>query len=96
MLTPNLLGRPPFAYEQEADAYSCFINEIGFAASFQEVRGLVEANRQDYDAVVLAGFSVEVIPGGHGFMNPFHPSYEPEQAEACMAGCIEFLRDLDS
>ncbi|MGG4398109.1 dienelactone hydrolase family protein [Paenibacillus thiaminolyticus] len=160
VLTPNLLGRAPFAYEQEADAYSYFINEVGFTASALEVRALVEANRQDYDAVVLAGFSVgatvawmcsdsgsldgvigfygsrirnysdieprcpvllyfaseeqfdvaalarqlketertsvEVIQGGHGFMNPFHPSYEAEQAEACMAGCIEFLRDLDS
>ncbi|CAH8771122.1 dienelactone hydrolase family protein [Paenibacillus dendritiformis] len=156
VLTPNLLGRAPFAYEEEADAYSYFINEVGFDASAQEVRALVEASRPDYDAVMLAGFSVgatvawmcsdsgsldgvigfygsrirnyadiepccsallyfaseeqfdvaglaqqlretertrvEVIPGGHGFMNPFHPSYQPKQAEACMAGCIEFVR----
>ncbi|CAH8246623.1 dienelactone hydrolase family protein [Paenibacillus melissococcoides] len=35
---------------------------------------------------------VEVVPAGHGFMNPFHSSYQREQAEACMAGCSEFLR----
>ncbi|WP_237096473.1 dienelactone hydrolase family protein [Paenibacillus dendritiformis] len=156
VLTPNLLGRAPFAYGEEAAAYSYFINEVGFDASAREVRGLIEANRQQYNAILLAGFSVgatvawmcsgsggldgiigfygsrirnyadikpccpallyfaseepfdvpglarqlretertrvEVIAAGHGFMNPFHPSYLPEQAEACMTGCSEFLR----
>ncbi|WP_197259220.1 hypothetical protein [Paenibacillus dendritiformis] len=58
-----------------------FANEEQF-----EVAGLARQLRE------TGRTRVEVIPAGHGFMNPFHPSYQREQAEACMTGCVEILR----
>ncbi|WP_223070553.1 dienelactone hydrolase family protein [Paenibacillus caui] len=58
VLTPNLLHKESFSYEQEDKAYHYFMNEIGFHKSLHEVKQIVKVNREKYDQIYIIGFSV--------------------------------------
>ncbi|MCR8630132.1 dienelactone hydrolase family protein [Paenibacillus radicis (ex Xue et al. 2023)] len=58
VLTPNLLHRESFPYDQEEKAYQYFTNEIGFNKSLLDVKQLVKVNREKYDKIYIIGFSI--------------------------------------
>lgn len=58
VLTPNLLKREPFPYEQEEEAYSYFVSQIGFDRAADEVRQMVRDHRDQYDCIMIVGFSI--------------------------------------
>ncbi|WP_334073126.1 dienelactone hydrolase family protein [Paenibacillus sp. A14] len=58
VITPNLLHRDPFSYDQEEEAYHYFINEVGFNGPKDEVKQIVAANRMNYEKIYIIGFSV--------------------------------------
>ncbi|MBB3129463.1 dienelactone hydrolase [Paenibacillus rhizosphaerae] len=58
VLTPNLLIRGPFPYEQEEEAYSYFVNQIGFDRAVDEVNQIVRDHRDRYDCIMIVGFSI--------------------------------------
>ncbi|PZD97307.1 hypothetical protein DNH61_02845 [Paenibacillus sambharensis] len=58
VLTPNLLRREPFAYEQESEAYHYFMSEIGFEAAVDEVERLLHIHRERYEDILIIGFSI--------------------------------------
>ncbi|AHV98807.1 dienelactone hydrolase family protein [Paenibacillus sabinae] len=58
VLTPNLLHRESFPYDQEDIAYHYYMNEIGFNKSLHEVKQLLKVNREKYDQIYIIGFSI--------------------------------------
>ncbi|RUS45195.1 dienelactone hydrolase family protein [Cohnella sp. AR92] len=57
-ISPNLLGRECFSYEQEEEAYSFFMNEIGFDRALQAIKPIIEENRDSYRRIYIVGFSI--------------------------------------
>jgi len=56
---PNLLGiSRPFTYEQEAEAYSFFMENVGFKQAADRVKELVAQCRKRDERVFLIGFSI--------------------------------------
>lgn len=55
--SPNLLNKECYPYEQAADAYSNFVNEIGFHV-YEQINALVNILKEKYDKVFILGFSV--------------------------------------
>lgn len=55
--SPNLLNKESYSYEQAADAYSNFMNEIGFHV-YEQINALVNILKEKYDKVLILGFSV--------------------------------------
>ncbi len=59
VICPNLINvEQPFCYNEEAEAYQFFINNIGFESAFQEVKELIKQARMQYNQVFLLGFSI--------------------------------------
>lgn len=58
VLSPNLIDRESFSYDQEDEAYHYFIQEIGFTRSVDEVSKIVNLNRQKYERIFIIGFSI--------------------------------------
>ncbi|MGJ7036213.1 dienelactone hydrolase family protein [Anoxybacillus eryuanensis] len=55
---PNLLNRDHFHYDDEADAYQYFKNEIGFGKAKKQVLNLVDSLKSRYKTIVFWGYSV--------------------------------------
>lgn len=58
VLTPNLLLRESFTYAEGEKAYHYFMNEIEFKKSLQEVKDVVDKNRDIYEHIYIIGFSI--------------------------------------
>jgi dienelactone hydrolase len=54
---PDLLGRPSFAYAEEAQAYRYFQDDIGFTRARETVDALAEGLRPGYRVLYLVGYS---------------------------------------
>lgn len=57
MYSPNLLNKESYSYKQAADAYSYFMNEIGFHV-YEQINALVNILKEKYDNIFILGFSV--------------------------------------
>lgn len=55
---PDLLGRPPFAYSEEAAAYRHFHEQVGFAAARGAVDALAAELAVRYRRLFVVGYSV--------------------------------------
>jgi len=56
------------------------------------------SHEESFDVLVLTdklqgkeNTTIEVIEGEHGFMNPFHHAYLPEELKRCMMKCKDFI-----
>lgn len=58
VLIPNLLHRESFPYDQEDTAYDYFMKEIGFNRSIDEVKEVVNENREKFNRIYIIGFSI--------------------------------------
>ncbi|OZB96218.1 dienelactone hydrolase family protein [Paenibacillus sp. XY044] len=58
VLTPDLLQREPFPYEQEEEAYSYFVHQIGLDRAVDEVSRIVQEHRKRHDRIFIIGFSI--------------------------------------
>lgn len=59
IICPNFLtDREKFEYSEEKEAYTNFVNSIGFEKMSQEIEKIVEMNRKKYNKIFLIGFSV--------------------------------------
>ncbi|MFC5472113.1 dienelactone hydrolase family protein [Cohnella suwonensis] len=58
VISPNLLQRDSFAYDQEDIAYQFFMNEVGFNKSIQIVNQIINENRNQYNKIYIIGFSI--------------------------------------
>lgn len=58
VLSPNLLHRESYPYDQEDKAYHYFMNQIGFNKSLDKVRRIVNLNREKYNQIFIVGFSI--------------------------------------
>ena len=54
---PNLIGKPPFSYENSDEAYDFFVKNIGFEV-YKEINMLVNKLKETYSNVFILGFSV--------------------------------------
>lgn len=54
---PNLLHRSAFSYEQSAEAYHFFVNQVGFD-KYTEIVKLTNRLKGQYEDVFMIGFSV--------------------------------------
>lgn len=159
VLSPNLIGRESFSYDQEEQAYHYFIQEIGFTRALNEVLTIVERNREKYEHIFIIGFSIgatvawmssehgvdgvvgfygsrirnyaeiepscatllffakheksfqvldveeklktkknallEIIDAEHGFMNPYHHTFNYNEYVECMKKCTDFLKQIE-
>ena len=58
VFAPNLLKREiTFAYEQEAEAYTYFNQQVGFKI-VKQVERLINDLKEEYEQVIVIGFSV--------------------------------------
>jgi len=58
VISPNLLNREPFPYDQEDKAYNYFMNEVGFDKAFDEVMKIVNGSKTKYGQIFIIGFSI--------------------------------------
>ncbi|AIQ65421.1 hypothetical protein PSTEL_22205 [Paenibacillus stellifer] len=58
VLSPNLLQKESYSYDQEDKAYHYFMNEVGFDKSLDKVIQIINFNREKYDQIFIIGFSV--------------------------------------
>lgn len=58
VLSPNLLQRESYSYDQEDKAYHYFMNEVGFDKSLDKVIQIINFNREKYDQIFIIGFSI--------------------------------------
>lgn len=54
---PNMLGRPPFSYEESQKAYDYFMKQVGFDV-YHEINHLIHQLKETYGKVILIGFSI--------------------------------------
>lgn len=54
---PNIIDKPPFAYEKSEEAYDFFVKNIGFEV-YKEINIFVNRLRVKYDNVFVVGFSI--------------------------------------
>ena len=54
---PDLLGRPPFLYEEANVAYDFFVQKVGFQV-YEKINKMIFQLKEGYDKVFLIGFSV--------------------------------------
>lgn len=57
VICPNLIGRPPFSYEDSKQAYEHFVTQVGFDV-YKEIIEVVKHLKASYQKVFLLGFSV--------------------------------------
>lgn len=57
VICPDLIGRPPFLYEQEEEAYEYFTRHIGFDV-YKKISQEVNQLKAKYEKVFIVGFSV--------------------------------------
>lgn len=57
VICPDLLGRQPFPYEQEKQAYDYFMHHIGFDC-YTKINDMATKYKVQYKKVFLLGFSV--------------------------------------
>lgn len=57
VFSPNLLGRPPFLYDEAKEAYEFFTLNVGFQV-YNEINHLLQQLEERYDDVFLMGFSI--------------------------------------
>jgi len=58
VVVPNLLGRASFNHEEENEAYSYFMQHVGFQKGVHEVQHIVQSYRDAYEQIYVIGFSV--------------------------------------
>jgi dienelactone hydrolase len=59
VLCPNLLEREtPFDYSQEEDAYSNFMENVGFTNALVAIKNLLSDIKDEYEKIFVVGFSV--------------------------------------
>ncbi|MGG2066201.1 dienelactone hydrolase family protein [Bacillus sp. S14(2024)] len=59
VICPNLLHRSsPFHYDEETEAYSYFLKNVGFQQGIQHIEGMLTELRNKYTHVGILGFSV--------------------------------------
>lgn len=54
---PDLLGRPPFLYEESEEAYAYFQSRVGFEV-YRKIGSLMDRLKEKYDRVFVIGYSV--------------------------------------
>lgn len=57
VFSPNLIGKPPFSYEESIEAYNFFMKHVGFEV-YVAISDLVNQLKEKYDNVFIIGFSV--------------------------------------
>ncbi|MBK3497360.1 dienelactone hydrolase family protein [Viridibacillus sp. YIM B01967] len=58
VLIPNLLGRNPFDYNHEKEAYTHFMAEVGFEKSEWMVDQIIREQKLVYKNIYIVGFSI--------------------------------------
>lgn len=54
---PNMIGRPPFPYEELEKAYDHFVKHVGFDI-YREISEAVNQLKKEYEKVFIVGFSI--------------------------------------
>ncbi|HZK02118.1 MAG TPA: dienelactone hydrolase family protein [Anaerovoracaceae bacterium] len=86
---PDMLGRPPFSYEESAEAYEFFMKNVGFSL-YSDICHTVSQLKNEYEKVFIIGFSV-----GATIAWRCGESTDCDGVIACYGSRIRDYKDLD-